>query len=114
MFAFQNYDVVPDIIASAKGLGCGVPVGAFIAGKKCCNSLVPGDHGTTYGGNPLATQAVSTVLDIYEKENVLDNVKVVGAYLEEQLDKIVQKQLKTDFLLYQQGEMFLECCHRLL
>ena len=90
MFAFQNYDVVPDIIASAKGLGCGVPVGAFIAGKKCCNSLVPGDHGTTYGGNPLATQAVSTVLDIYEKENVLDNVKVVGAYLEEQLDKIVE------------------------
>ena len=60
---FPNYDVVPDIIASAKGLGCGVPVGAFIAGKKCCNSLVPGDHGTTYGGNPLATQAVSTVLD---------------------------------------------------
>lgn len=90
MFAFQNYDVVPDIIASAKGLGCGVPVGAFIAGNKCCNSLVPGDHGTTYGGNPLATQAVSTVLDIYEKENVLDNVKVVGAYLEEQLDKIVE------------------------
>ena len=90
MFAFQNYDVVPDIIASAKGLGCGVPVGALIAGKKCCNSLGPGDHGTTYGGNPLATQAVSTVLDIYEKENVLDNVKVVGAYLEEQLDKIVE------------------------
>lgn len=90
MFAFQNYDVIPDIIASAKGLGCGVPVGAFIAGKKCCNSLVPGDHGTTYGGNPLATEAVSTVLDIYEEKNILDNVKVVGAYLEEQLDKIVK------------------------
>ena len=91
MFAFQNYDVVPDIIASAKGLGCGVPVGAFIAGKKCCNSLVPGDHGTTYGGNPLATQAVSTrKFDELEKANALDNVKVVGAYLEEQLDKIVE------------------------
>ena len=81
MFAFQNYDVVPDIITSAKGLGCGVPVGAFIAGEKCCDSLVPGDHGTTYGGNPFATAAVEAVLNIYEKENILDNVNTVGKYL---------------------------------
>lgn len=91
MFGFQNYDVMPDIIATAKGLGCGIPVGAFVAGEKCCDSLVPGDHGTTYGGNPLATAAVSAVLDIIEKENVLENVKEVSAYLEEQLDKIVSE-----------------------
>ena len=91
MFAFQNYDIVPDIITSAKGLGCGVPVGAFIAGEKCCDSLVPGDHGTTYGGNPFATAAVEAVLNIYEKENILDNVNTVGKYLEEQLDNLVKE-----------------------
>ncbi|MFR6563521.1 MAG: aminotransferase class III-fold pyridoxal phosphate-dependent enzyme [Eubacterium ventriosum] len=52
MYAFQHYNVKPDIITTAKALGCGVPVGAFVAGEKCCDSLVPGDHGTTYGGNP--------------------------------------------------------------
>lgn len=91
MFAFQNYDVKPDIIASAKALGCGVPVGAFIAGEKCCDSLVPGDHGTTYGGNPLVTAAVGAVLDIYEKNNILENVQEVGTYFEEQLEKIVEE-----------------------
>lgn len=91
MFAFQNYDVVPDIVTSAKALGCGVPVGAFVAGEKCCDSLVPGDHGTTYGGNPLVTAAVNAVFDIYEKDNILQNVNTVSQYLEEQLDKIVEK-----------------------
>ena len=91
MFAFQNYNVKPDIIASAKALGCGVPVGAFVAGKKCCNSLVPGDHGTTYGGNPLVTSSVNAVFDIYEEENILENVKNVGAYLEEKLDELVNE-----------------------
>lgn len=91
MFAFQNYNVKPDIIASAKALGCGVPVGAFVAGKKCCNSLVPGDHGTTYGGNPLVTSAVNAVFDIYEEENILENVKNVGAYLEQKLDELVNE-----------------------
>lgn len=89
MFAFQNYSVVPDIITCAKALGCGVPVGAFVAGEKCCNALVPGDHGTTYGGNPLATAAVSKVFDLFEKRNILSHVKEVSAYLEEQLDKLV-------------------------
>lgn len=90
MYAYQHYGIEPDIVATAKALGCGVPVGAFVAGKKCCNSLVPGDHGTTYGGNPLATAAVSTVFDIFEKEKILDNVNEVSAYLEAQLDRIVE------------------------
>lgn len=88
MFAFQHYGVKPDIIATAKALGCGVPVGAFVAGEKCCGSLVPGDHGSTYGGNPLATAAVVAVFEIIEKENLLEHVTEVSLYLEKQLDKL--------------------------
>ena len=66
MFAWQDYGVEPDVMTVAKALGCGVPVGAFAVGKKAAEaSLVPGDHGTTYGGNPLVCAAVSKVLDIY-------------------------------------------------
>lgn len=100
MFAFQNYNVLPDIIATAKALGCGVPVGAFVAGEKCCNSLVPGDHGTTYGGNPLATAAVGTVFDLYEKYQILNNVTKTGAYLEQELEKIV---MESDNVLARRG-----------
>ena len=90
MLAYEQYGIKPDIVTMAKALGCGIPVGAFVAGKKTCDSLVPGDHGTTYGGNPLATAAVSTVFDIFEKSDILENVVEVSAYLEEQLDKIVE------------------------
>ena len=86
MFAFQNYNVKPDIIASAKALGCGVPVGALWQERNAA-TLSVGDHGTTYGGNPLVTSAVNAVFDIYEEENILENVKNVGAYLEEKLDE---------------------------
>lgn len=89
MFAYQAYDLKPDIVTCAKALGCGVPVGAFVAGEKCCNSLVPGDHGTTYGGNPLATAAVDVVFDLYKKNNILENVATVSKYFEEKLDEIV-------------------------
>jgi acetylornithine/N-succinyldiaminopimelate aminotransferase len=91
MYAFQHYNVKPDIITTAKALGCGVPVGAFVAGEKCCDSLIPGDHGTTYGGNPLATAAVSKVFDLFEEMNILEHVNEVSNYLEEQLDKLVEQ-----------------------
>lgn len=91
MFAFQGYDVLPDIMTSAKALGCGVPVGAFLMTEKVAEkSLAPGDHGTTYGGNPFVGAAVSTVLDIYEEKDILSHVKEVSAYLEEKLDKLVK------------------------
>lgn len=91
MFAFQGYGVQPDIMTSAKALGCGVPVGAFLLTEKVAEkSLEPGDHGTTYGGNPLVGAAVSAVMDIYEEIDVLNHVKEVSEYLESKLDKLVK------------------------
>ena len=101
MFAFQSYGVKPDILTSAKALGCGVPVGVFLMTEKVAEkSLVPGDHGTTYGGNPFVGAAVSTVLDIYEETNLLSHVKEITKYLEEQLDEIVKTY---DFITARRG-----------
>ena len=92
LFAWQEYGVKPNIMTCAKALGCGVPVGAFVLDEKTASgSLVPGDHGTTYGGNPFVCAAVSKVLDIFEQDAIVDHVKEVGAYLEEKLDALVDK-----------------------
>ena len=102
MFAFQDYGVEPDVMTTAKALGCGVPVGAFVLNQKTAEkSLVPGDHGTTYGGNPFACAAVSKVFDLFESEKILEHVKKVSAYLEEKLDTLVQKY---DFLTARRGK----------
>lgn len=101
MFAYQAYNVMPDILTSAKALGCGVPVGAFLMTEKVAEkSLAPGDHGTTYGGNPLVGAAVSTVLDIYEERDIVSHVKEISVYLEQALDKLVEKY---DFLTVRRG-----------
>ena len=92
MFAWQGYGVKPDIMTSAKALGCGVPVGAFLMTERIAEkSLKPGDHGTTYGGNPFVGAAVSTVLDIFEELNLPAHVKEISSYLEEKLDALVDK-----------------------
>lgn len=102
MFAWQEYGVMPDVMTCAKALGCGVPVGAFVLGKKVAEtSLAPGDHGTTYGGNPFVCAAVSKVFDLYEKEQIVDHVQKVGAYLEEKLNALVDKY---DFLKERRGK----------
>ena len=89
MFAWQDYGVKPDIMTSAKGLTCGVPGGAFLMTEKVAqNSLCAGDHGTTYGGNPLAAVATSKVFDLYEELDILNNVKEVGPYLAEKLAEL--------------------------
>lgn len=88
MFAYQRFGILPDIITSAKALGCGVPVGAFAAGSKVCDVLCAGDHGTTYGGNPLACAASYAVFNLFEKNKILENVVEVGAYLYKRLDEI--------------------------
>ncbi len=92
MFAFQQYGIKPDIMATAKALGCGVPVGAFLMTERVAEkSLVPGDHGSTYGGNPLATAAVLEVLNQYEKLGIVEHVKNLTPYLEEKLEKLASE-----------------------
>ncbi len=92
MYAWQRYGVKPDIMTTAKALGCGVPVGAFLMTEKVAEkSLVAGDHGTTYGGNPLAGAAVDKVLDLFEKEHIIEHVREVAPYLEQRLEEIVAK-----------------------
>lgn len=88
MFAYEQYDILPDVITSAKALGCGIPVGVFAARGKAAKVLEPGDHGTTYGWNPLAATAVKTVFEEFERLRVLENVKEMGAYLEAKLDEL--------------------------
>lgn len=93
MFAWQGYGVKPDIMTCAKALGCGVPVGAFVMTEKVAEgSLKPGDHGTTYGGNPFVGAAVSKVFDIFAEQKITEHVKEVGEYLQEQLE-----QLKSEY-----------------
>lgn len=90
MFAWQGYGVKPDILTMAKAIGNGVPVGAFAMTEKVAkSSLMPGDHGTTYGGNPLACAAVDAVLKIFEEENLLEHVRHISTYLEKKLDELV-------------------------
>ena len=93
MFAYQSYGTKPDIIAMAKAIGSGMPVGAFAMTEAVAEfSLEPGDHGTTYGGNPLACMAVSKTIEIFEKKNMIFHVQGIGAYLAEQLERLVQEK----------------------
>jgi acetylornithine/N-succinyldiaminopimelate aminotransferase len=102
MFAWQDYGVEPDIMTCAKALGCGVPVGAFVLNEKAAlGTLTPGDHGTTYGGNPFVCAAVSKVFDIFEKDKIVEHVKEVSVYLERQLDELVKEY---DFLELRRGK----------
>lgn len=102
MFAWQNYGVKPDIMTCAKALGCGVPVGAFFLTQRVADkSLAPGDHGTTYGGNPFVGAAVSAVFDQFKACDLLGHVKEVALYLEQKLDELVEKY---DFLVTRRGK----------
>lgn len=89
-FAYEHFDIEPDIMTLAKGLGGGVPIGAVVATNKAA-AFEPGDHGTTFGGNPLACASALAVLDTIEKDNLLDNVNTVGHYLSTLLKEIVNK-----------------------
>ncbi len=101
MFAWQHYGVKPDIMTSAKALGCGVPVGAFLMTQRVADrSLAPGDHGTTYGGNPFVGAAVDKVFEMMERDHITDHVKQVAPYLEEKLEELVEKY---DFLTARRG-----------
>lgn len=87
MFACQRCGVEPDVMAVAKALGCGLPVGAFLCKEKAA-ALVAGDHGSTYGGNPLVCAAAGKILDIFEQDHICGHVNEVGAYLYEKLEEL--------------------------
>ncbi len=92
MFAWQGMGVQPDILTSAKALGCGVPVGAFLLTERVAKaSLIPGDHGSTYGGNPFVGAAVNKVIEMMERDRIPAHVQKIGAYLSKRLDQLVEK-----------------------
>lgn len=100
-YAWQRYGIKPDIMTSAKALGCGVPVGAFMMTEKvAAHSLTSGDHGTTYGGNPLAGAAINAVLDLFEENHIIEHVNQIGDYLANRLDELVDKY---DFIMERRG-----------
>ncbi|WP_420323203.1 aspartate aminotransferase family protein [Lacrimispora amygdalina] len=91
MFAWQQYGVKPDVMTVAKALGNGVPIGAFLAAGKAATAMVPGDHGTTYGGNPFVTAAAYKVLELFEKRDIVNHVKEIGDYLTKKLVKLKEE-----------------------
>ena len=106
MFAWQQYGVMPDIMTCAKALGCGVPVGAFVLNEKTARaSLVPGDHGTTYGGNPFACAAVSKVFDLFEEHDIVGHVQKTAPYLEKKLDELAARH---DCFTARRGKGFMQ------
>ncbi len=106
MFAWQEYGVKPDIMTAAKALGCGVPVGAFLMTEKVAKqSLIPGDHGTTYGGNPFVGAAVTAVLEQYEQLSILSKVQELTPYFEKALDELIAKY---DFLVERRGKGYMQ------
>ncbi|TCK98420.1 acetylornithine/N-succinyldiaminopimelate aminotransferase [Natranaerovirga hydrolytica] len=100
LFAFQKYGIQPDIMTLAKGLGAGVPIGAIVAKEFVGQVFTPGDHATTYGGNPLVTTAAKVVLEKVSKRAFLDHINTVGEYFEKQLKALVTQY---DFVLEQRG-----------
>ncbi len=90
MFAWQEYGVKPDVMLAAKALGNGVPVGAFLARGRAATAMGPGDHGTTYGGNPFVCRAADTVLKLFERRHILEHVREVGAYLWDKLEQVAK------------------------
>lgn len=95
IFAFQTFDVVPDIVTIAKPIAAGVPLGAFISRERFASAISPGQHGTTFGGGPLACRVGLEYLAIVEQEHLLENVEKVGGYLHQQLQELVQKYAST-------------------
>lgn len=89
-FAYEHYGVTPDIMAVAKGLGGGFPVGACLATAQAAQAMTPGAHGSTYGGNPMAMAACGAVLDVVLEPGFLDHVRDVGDYLYERLEAVVR------------------------
>lgn len=88
IMTYFQYDIMPDILCMAKGIGAGFPMGAFVANEKFASAMQPGDHGSTYGGNPMAGNACRTVFQIIEEKNLLSHVQEISEYVIEKLDEL--------------------------
>jgi acetylornithine/N-succinyldiaminopimelate aminotransferase len=95
IFAFQSFGVTPDIVTIAKPIAAGVPLGAFLSREPFASAISPGQHGTTFGGGPLACRVALEYLAIVEEERLLENVARVGEYLHQQLEGLVEKYAST-------------------
>ncbi|KRS73125.1 acetylornithine aminotransferase [Campylobacter coli] len=91
-FAYEHSGILPDVMTSAKALGCGLSVGAFVVSEKVAQkSLEAGDHGSTYGGNPLVCAGINAVFEIFKKEKILENVSKLTPYLEQSLENLIKE-----------------------
>ncbi|ECP9547453.1 TPA: aspartate aminotransferase family protein [Campylobacter jejuni] len=105
-FAYEHAQILPDIMTSAKALGCGLSVGVFVINQKVANnSLEAGDHGSTYGGNPLVCAGVNAVFEIFKEEKILENVNKLTPYLEQSLDELIKE---FDFCKKRKGLGFMQ------
>jgi len=95
-FGFQHSSISPDVVTVAKALGNGIPIGACLARNSAAEVLTPGSHGSTFGGNFLATTVAIKVLDIMKQKNLCENARIMGKYFEEQLNKLLNKNLIKD------------------
>ncbi len=91
LMTYMQYDIMPDILCLAKGIGAGVPIGAFVANEKYAKAMEPGDHGSTYGGNPFVCAAVNAVFDILEEDHILEHVQKVSKHLVDGLEALTQE-----------------------
>jgi acetylornithine and succinylornithine aminotransferases len=89
MYTYEQYGILPDVMTTAKALTCGVPAGAFLANEKVAKAMLPGDHGSTYGGNPFACTAINLVFEQYKELGILEHVNEIDKYLEKKLDELV-------------------------
>ncbi|MCI5862294.1 MAG: aspartate aminotransferase family protein [Lachnospiraceae bacterium] len=105
MYAYEQYGVIPDVVSTAKALGQGLPVGAFLTRGKANDVLVPGDHGSTYGGNPLAGAAVIKTLEMFKTHDILNHVNETAPYLEKKLEELVEKH---DIVTGRRGKGFMQ------
>jgi len=88
LFAYQHFDIEPDILTMAKSLGGGIPIGAFAVKREFCSVLQPGSHGSTFGGNPVACAAAIAVLNAIRDENLLENATLMGQYFRNRLEAL--------------------------
>ena len=101
LFAYQQEEIEPDIIALAKGLGGGFPVGAVLAKAKVGDAMIPGTHGSTFGGNPLAMRSANAVLDLLLENNFLDKLREMILYFDKKMDELIRFDLDKSPILHQ-------------